>query len=605
MTATRRSYVMISQQTIRSEDISVGDLFKDYYLVPNFQREYVWQESHVNQLLYDVYSEFVGGDGNGSSEYFIGSMTLCPSDDGMLQLIDGQQRMTTLYLFLCATRDHLKEANAEPIKALEAQIAAAAVDKEGRDVYRYRVVLQYEDSRGVLEQIAGEGALPQVPVHTRSVVNISNAYQSARSFIRNEFGQDCSELRKFYAFFTNNVKLIRIHTLSVARALKVFETINDRGVGLDSMDLLKNLMFMKASRTDFAKLSQKWKQLVDTLFKAREKPLRFLRYFIFSEYKVDRLREDQIYQWFTDNAVTCGYDNDPFRFVDCLIEAAKAYSTFLAGRNIDGSDNRYLANMRYLSGAARQHLILLLAGRHLTTPVFVELSRNLENLFCAYVIAREPTREFERSFAQWAPDLRAVRDETGLHKFMQQSMVPAKEALARRFALAFSGLDERAIQKYRLKYILAKLTQHIEERAWGSSDPQTQLKNYIGHEVEHILPQHPSERVVEAFDDTAEIVKHIHALGNLTLIEKTINCSIGAGTYGEKKRAYEQSKLLLTKSLAARLSVGHDTAFNRAAAELPAFDVWTSKSIQERQKVLGNLAARIWEIPEPSSKTTE
>ena len=123
-------------------------------------------------------------------------------------------------------------------------------------------------------------------------------------------------MRSFYAYFTQNVKLIRVKTISITHALKIFETINDPGVGLDSMDLLKNLIFMQASMKQFDKLKSQWKKVVDPLDKAREKPLRFLRYFIFASYKVERLREEQIYEWFSRNERQCGYKDQPFVFVD-------------------------------------------------------------------------------------------------------------------------------------------------------------------------------------------------------------------------------------------------------------------------------------------------
>ncbi len=68
------------------------------------------------------------------------------------------------------------------------------------------------------------------------------------------------------------MKLIRIITPDITHALKVFETVNDRGVGLNAMDLLKNLLFMKASADSFEQLKKRWRDLVDTLELSREKP---------------------------------------------------------------------------------------------------------------------------------------------------------------------------------------------------------------------------------------------------------------------------------------------------------------------------------------------
>ena len=190
----------------------------------------------------------------------------------------------------------------------------------------------------------------------------------------------------FYGYLINKVKLIRIETQDVAKALKVFETINDRGVGLDSMDLLKNLLFMKAGRDEFERLKDHWKDLQDTIFAMGERPLRFLRYFVFSRYDVETLREDEIYGWFSGNEKTCGYADDPIGFAVKLHRSAQAYGHFLAGRNQHGNESPCLQNLRLLGGrAARQHLILLLSGRHLPDGLFDQLAREVEDLFFVYV----------------------------------------------------------------------------------------------------------------------------------------------------------------------------------------------------------------------------
>lgn len=592
----------MSVQTIESKDLSVGDLFASFYLVPNYQREYVWEDRQVDQLLQDIYTEYTSNGTGPASEYFIGSIVVCTRDDGVLELIDGQQRMTTAFLLLCALRDHLATVSpGTAIELLKSQIASTDVDDEGKDLFRYRVELQYDDSCGVLKTVGKGGeSLEDIPATTRSVKNILSAYRLIRTFLRSQFDDDVDAARKFYVYFVKSVKLIRVTTASVAHALKIFETINDRGVGLDSMDLLKNLMFMQAKREQFEELKAGWKKLVDILFGAHEKPLRFLRYFIFAEYDVDRLREDEIYEWFVKNESLCEYKKAPLAFVDKLLSAATAYGNFLDGKDLRGTPNRYLANIGFMSGTARQHLILLLAGRRLTEDCFTELCREVENLFFAYIVTREPTRAFERLFAQWAQNLRKVFDANSLKVFLDTYFLPAKKNLAGRFDLAFKEMYEWSLQQYRLRYVLAKLTQQVNEQAWGSSGAPVDLGNFIhgNVEIEHILPQHPSAEVKATFDKPeTEMGILTYRLGNLTLAEKSINCSVGNGQFAAKKTEYYKSTFLLTRSLGGDVSVGKDTAVSRAVRDLLAFDEWNSKSIDARQAMLARLAVRTWDMP--------
>src|SRR5207245_9596733 len=114
----------------------------------------------------------------------------CPCLDRVLALIYGQERMTTACLFLCVLRAHLVELG-EEIQALEPQIRAIYADDQGRDVPRYRVELQYEDSGDILDRIAGGHVdLESIPDRTRSIQNIKNAYRVTRTFIKQQFGDD-------------------------------------------------------------------------------------------------------------------------------------------------------------------------------------------------------------------------------------------------------------------------------------------------------------------------------------------------------------------------------------------------------------------------------
>jgi len=589
----------VTEQTIQSQDITVAGIFQAFYVVPDYQREYVWEAEQVEQLLSDINSELAGNDPTRAPEYFIGSIVVCAGGDGVLELIDGQQRMTTLFITLCALRDRIKELGENPPGALGPQIAATSTDAAGRDHFRYRLDLQYEDSGDILVRIA-DGTIDEADaLSTRSISNIRNAYQVTLDFLERDFQDDTNALRAFYGYLTNMVKLIRIQTKDVARALKIFETINDRGVGLDSMDLLKNLLFMKTGRYEFEKLKAHWKELQDTIFDMGEKPLRFLRYFILSRYDVDVLREDEIYGWFAKNESVCGYSSDPIGFAKELLRSAKDYRNFLNGQDQSGAKNRYLENLQLLGGkAARQHLILLLAGRHLAEKLFDQLAREVEDLFFVYVITREPTRDFERNFARWAVELRKITDETELKAFIGRRFVPAKAELSARFDDALRRLYIGSVQQYRLRYILAKLTQYIELRAYGETEGTKWLSRYTGggFEIEHIFPQRPSEEAAAEFG-TFEDPNVADRLGNLVLIEKSINASLGNGPYSEKRDVYRQSQLLLTKALADRPKVGANTKIDVAVGQLDPFDEWNETAILDRQDNLTMLARSAWGLP--------
>lgn len=586
-------------QRIQSDDSSVASLFQAFYAVPDYQREYVWETEQVEQLLADVYEEMGDAAAQDAPEYFIGSIVVCPGQEGVLDLIDGQQRMTTLYITLCAIRDRLDALGAAPSSVLNSQIADAIVDVTGEERRRYRLDLQYEDSGDALIYLA-EGKGIDSPT-TQSMRNMRNAHHVITRFLVAEFADDPAAVRRFYGYLTNKVKLIRIQTEDVAKALKIFETINDRGVGLNSMDLLKNLLFMKTPPGQFDKLKDTWKELQDTIFRMKEKPLRFLRYFIFSRYDVDRiLREDEIYGWFSKNDATVGYSQDPIGFAKELVKAARAYEQFREGKNEKGERNRFLDNIRLLGGsAARQHLILLLAGRHLSTFLFNRLASEVESLFFCYILTREPTRNFEYNFARWAPKLRAVNTEPELDEFIMARFTKEKANLTARFDDAMGRLSLGNLQIYRFQYVLAKLTQQVDFWAYGETEGTCWLGNYVsgGYDVEHIFPQTPKAEAAAEFGPISD-PEIVQRLGNLVLVEKSINTSLGNRPYSEKRPVYQQSKLLLTRALSERPKVGANTRIDRAVATIEPYAAWNEAAIHDRQRSLVTLARAVWGLPE-------
>lgn len=594
---------------IESTDLTIEQIFKDFYSVPDFQREYVWQTENVEKLLQDIFEEFYDEDMKliEGPEYFLGSVVVCKDEESIFQLIDGQQRMTTIYLILCAARDLLVRLGKRPTRVLSAQISDAYSDpKTGDDIERHRLTLQYEDSDGILEKVVTEeDSANKFVANTQSVEKILNAYNTIRIFLEISFRDDDSELKKFLVAFTTRIKLIRILTPSIANALKVFETINDRGVGLNAMDLLKNLLFMKTESKDYIKLKTKWKQLVDTLDGCAEKPLRFLRYYIMSHHEIDLhkgIREDQIYDWFVSHTANAGIDDDPLKFLDSLILVAKAHSNFLNAKDVYGNENRYLKNISLLGGAIKQQHILLLAGMHLREDLFNNLVRAIENLFFCYIITREPTKTFERNFAKWSKELRDVDSEGSLDTFLNKYFYDDMRKRSERFDFSMKELTQNGIQQYRMRYILAKLTQFVEELAWGN--PQHgRLELYVEKnvEIEHILPKTPTDEVKNSFDIPEEYDEYKVKLGNLTLLEKTINSSISNGLYTNKISGYKESSFLLTKSLAEKPSVGSNTQLNRAVAELESYTTWNSANIISRQELLAKISRKVWGMPEDSA----
>ena len=584
---------------IQFKYLDLENCFKNFYIVPDYQREYIWEERQVNQLLSDVFDEF---DNNRFKEYFIGSTVVFKDNNGVYELIDGQQRTTTLFLIICALKYIYTDWGLET-DTLDRMIKDKTVDALGDSVDKFKLELQYEDSSNILTKIS---SLSDRPNNLKgSADRLFNAYETIIIFLTQNFDKNNSDqLKKFFVYLYRKLKFIQIETPEINDALKIFETINERGIGLNPMDLLKNLIFRQVKRDDFNKLNSKWQQLVKILADNNEKPLRFLRYFIMANYKVNNskgdeiLREDEIYKWIIkpENKYQCNYEKEPFDFVNFLIENAETYVAFFRGADKYGQ-NIFLDNIKKLGGGSfRQHLILLLAGRNLSKELFDHLAKQIETLVFFYFITRESGKVFERNFSKWSKDLIKIKTADELNVFIEEKIEP--EIYGRRdyFKTSFMNLNQNSVQQYRIRYILAKISQYVEHQRQGAYIPQV-LDNYItkGIEIEHILPFTPDNNLKEKIGEEYNDLKI--KLGNLTLLEKSINASIGnRDFYNHKVSEYAKSSIYLTKSISKLENVGKDTAVTRLNDRLESYDEWNGLTIMSRQELLFNLSKDIWKV---------
>ena len=582
------------------EDLTVDKSFQNYfYVVPDYQREYVWEaEKHVKQLLVDVYEAYTA---DRNKEYFIGTTVVFSDKGNTCELIDGQQRTTTLFLMLCAFRNIYKELGL-PTKAMDNLISQPTYDHNGDEVNKYHLELQYEASSNILVSLAEQKEY--TGGKTLSTKRIEAAYQSIVSFIKENTERDNDELKRFFMYFLRNLKFIQISTPDINDALKIFETINERGAGLNPMDLLKNLIFRQIERSQFDRLKDRWQQLVSMLENEKEKPLRFLRYFIMANYPSlknsargdeNTVREDEIYDWLTDNADKCDYVRNPFKFVDLLLENATCYINFAKGKDKNGNRTPYLDNIIRLGGGAfRQHLIVLLTARNLPDETFLYLAKNRENYLFYALFTKVQSKIFEKLFGKWNLTLTNVRNHEQMVDFVEGHIKPEIEKLAAEYKARFIMFKQGDLQQYRLKYILAKLSQYVDMAHSGVKEVPL-LDNYFksGTEIEHILPQTPQEDLKELYPNYEELLP---MLGNLTLLEQPMNGAIQNSKYELKLPVYATSKIYLTSSLHHLDMVGINTAVTRINKQLISFDHWDAETIRMRQEMLYNLSLDIWRI---------
>lgn len=601
---------------IENHKYSIEEAFREcFYIVPDYQREYVWTDKEVHQLLEDIGEQIDAGT---TREYFIGTVLVSPTDQkSHYEVIDGQQRLTTFFLLLCALK-HLFQGEPQR-QMISGLISTSYVDSDGEVRTNLKLEPRYESAGEVMAKLVELDADPQTVragiqasgiASFGSLENLVNAYSTLYRYLKDNY-DDAPKLKKYWGYLANNVVFIQIST-DVSSALKIFETINERGVGLNPMDLLKNLLFTQVKQAQFTQLKDEWKKITKPLEREKEKPLRFLRYFLMANYVIKNergdavVREDEIYDWFIakDNASLCDYANKPFEFVRKVIRNLEHYLAFANGLGNDGKPSLAMDSLKRLAGGAFSlHYVLLLAAANFPKQLFDHFVAQLESFLFYYIFTKTPTKDLERSFSQWADELRAiaavsdpVKQKAQLNAFVADRFEKNMAGKSQELADALKRFTLYSMQQYRTRYLLARLTQHVEMAFSGLKVPGS-LEPFTNLEIEHILPNKPeddlrgkwaTENPGMVYDD------YKNRLGNLTLLEKPINIVAGNDFYTGKQSEYSKSGNYLTRSLVTLTDVGQNTSISRINAKLEAFPAWNAVTIEKRHAMLIALAKDVW-----------
>ena len=179
------------------------------------------------------------------------------------------------------------------------------------DKTRNRLLPQYHESKEFLHYLARNNGinLNEYFINNAAdediqtiLVNLVRGYRTIMQWLNANYPQ-FELFKSFYKFFVSDILFIRIQTKNMEEALRLFESINERGVRLDSVDLLKNMLFTHTPEAEYLELREKWTQIVRIVQQStlKESTIRFIRYVVMAEYlrETDALvREHELYTWF-------------------------------------------------------------------------------------------------------------------------------------------------------------------------------------------------------------------------------------------------------------------------------------------------------------------
>lgn len=533
--------------------------------VPEWQRSYSWDTPQVEAFWQDLvaFDTQYPGDTITGEEYFLGSIVLVTGGATNL-LLDGQQRLATATILLSVLRDARRSFKADSATRLQNKYVSDFDDQSNTTTH---VLTLNTYDRDFFRAAIQDEPAPQTP--PTPSFRSHGLVRKAREYFNSRVDDRAAELGGGEAAFQWNLRIAKVlcdHMSVVAvtssdedNAAAVFETLNDRGIGLSTPDLLRNLLLRRAADVDArTRIVAAWQTVlgIDEEISVDE----FLRHYWVShrgDVKARKLYRE-IKSRVTDEVI------DSLAFSLDLAEAAPLYRDIVRAREDDPDLRRVLDGIRTL-GAKALYPALLSAYSALDLDSekdkLNKLAAALTTMFVRYnVVGGRETTVMESTVYDVAARLRADKDV--------DAAIGTLAGIAPDAADFVSSFERVSVSRMTTVRYLLREIEHAKRRTQELSVEGTDRVH-----VEHIYPQTP------AGDASPNHAAIINRLGNLTLLGKRLNVAIKNADFATKKeKAYADSDILMTKELLDQ-------------------ETWDTASIEGRQRDLGAWVFDIWHFP--------
>lgn len=513
---------------IEADKVILSKLFEDFwFLVPEYQRPYVWTSDNVNDLLEDLWFAY---ENNPEDEYFVGSLVLkkiSESSFNEYEVLDGQQRLTTFTLILRVLKDKTNEDSTK--KALEESLFQKAIPVK-RIPERSRIVYKIRgESDKFLKEFILNGAIIQNNKDI-SINNMVNTIDTIKKFFNNKNG----DIDSFIDFLFNNVVFIYVATEDREDAFRLFTILNNRGIPLTNSDILKSINIGEIEKLDDKNIAEeyakKWEDIQNELGNDFDRFLGFIRTILLKEKARKSLLEEFEEKIYKTNKLKKGKDT-----IDLLEKYYKIYTKIV---DFSPSD-KPLSQQSEQKNNAYKNLITIMKTALPSTdwipPLLhfyskyggdqlFEFLKKLEFKFSSdWILYFTPTQRIE--------NMNKILKEIEISKTADE-VINNKEIFKVKVDELKRTLEDDIYGKRFTKYVLLKYEYLIQDNSQF-------IGNYSLISIEHILPQNPPEnsRWREWFSDE-EIERYKHKIGNLVLLNRRKNSSLSNLDFDEKKKKY-------------------------------------------------------------------
>lgn len=508
------------------------------FVIPEYQRPYAWSTDEVKTLFDDLweFTRTTGGSNNPSKSYFLGTIVSFLNDDGEQEIIDGQQRITTLFLFLRAifTNLHNADTQTDESKHFISMIGPAIwkTNKLTGKIDYSQILLTSKvinnEGNGILRKILETG---QADYSTKD--NYSVNYLKLQELFKEKAASDPLQIYDFIYAILNQAIILPITAEDQDMALTIFSTLNDRGLPLSDADIFKAKIYNHLKPEDKQGFIERWKELDQQCISIGESIQSLFTYYMFHI----RATEDDaktttpgVRKYFLENKCYRLYQDNLLDDLFTLLALRKVIK-----KRISIDTESWSVNPKILKTL---DILAFYPNEFAKYPI---------NTF--YLIHhKDPS--FEHDFEIFVN--RLARDL--ILRFILQPSVNAVKPMVVKTNVAIVSSRKPAFEELRfneedVKSLITiphmKVTRML--LLMLAYEQQEELLPWPW-EIEHIIPQ---KWQTNYFDDLAEeeIKQKIEHIGNKVPFEKGLNIVTGNGYFTKKQKEYRNSQIAITKQL--------------------------------------------------------
>ena len=550
------------------------------FSVPDFQRNYSWTDVEIRQFWQDLEALLEGQ----SSDHFMGPIVVLDSATGRTPLIDGQQRITTLTILASVVRDYLMDDMENP--TIEIAGASFFISQNFlkilflNDMTNPRLQSNYQIGRIFEDYIVRNpntperknfGTLPTMLTKKdqRLAKNVHSAQTLLRSFSKAWIEQHSAiedkkkAIQKIYEVISNKIQFLYIEVGNEEDAFTIFETLNDRGLKLSAGDLIKSFLLRRIIEqnpaTDRAEIIENWEKIPSYL--ENYDISSFLRHYLLTQ-EDSPVQKKKIFTLLKDDVEHQARQNPKSakKKLDELINSAFHYGRLLGTESISEDSPEIQRRLGLLEMVGDSYRVFLLKVLQLgyTDEDFLLAIKSAEKIAFRWAICGENAQQLETKFQNYAHELLPSNRENLKQvctKLIMDS--PSDEA----FSAAFTTRSSRDTRMQ--AYVMRSL-------CYGITGSDVTTSRYEVS-VEHIAPQNPLpesaaewyEKVAPAenVDDSPTYEDYVYRWGNITILEKKLNSSVGQNIWKVKRegkpgfesiskfKGYRASNIEVTKHL--------------------------------------------------------